>query len=240
MTFARALRWVHIQHPNIVKLLGIHHDNGTYSLIQEFIQGTNLFDFMHKFNMKIPISRQLLISVQVCDAMTYLHEMRILHRDLKSQNVIYQEAAGICKLCDFGLARLMPPGLYELDPAQLGTGGTPAYQGPEVLKRQNIGFRVDLYGFGIMIWEMYTSKLPWSDCTLEQMTHKVSHVWGGVMRASGRAIKASIDRLGRQHVTNTDIIASGGHRKRAPAVTERHASRVLQADAGLHLHTQRH
>ena len=111
----------------------------------------------------------------------------------------------------------------ELDPAQLGTGGTPAYQacanleksiapaanpthaphtnpthlptfvllqklplprsmpdqaskeqGPEVLKRHPIGFRVDLYGFGVMIWEMYTSKLPWSDCTLEQMTHKVA------------------------------------------------------------------
>ena len=47
-------------------------------------------------------------------------------------------------------------------------------QGPEVLKRHPIGFRVDLYGFGVMIWEMYSSKLPWSDCTLEQMTHKVA------------------------------------------------------------------
>ena len=79
----------------------------------------------------------------------------------------------------------MPPGLLELDPSQLGTGGTPAYQGPEVLKRHPIGFRVDLYGFAIMIWEMFTSKLPWSDCTLEQMTHKVSTqggrgIYGGV------------------------------------------------------------
>jgi serine/threonine protein kinase len=60
--------------------------------------------------------------------------IRIVHRDLKSQNVIYQEAAAICKLCDFGLARLMPPGYTELDPAHLGTGGTPAYQvSPETL-----------------------------------------------------------------------------------------------------------
>ena len=110
--------------------------------------------------MKIPLPKQLLVAVQVCDAMAYLHDLRILHRDLKSQNVIYQEALGICKLCDFGLARLMPPGLLELDPSQLGTGGTPAYQGPEVLKRHPIGFRVDLYGFAIMIWEMFTSKLP--------------------------------------------------------------------------------
>ena len=60
--------------------------------------------------------------------------IRIVHRDLKSQNVIYQEAAAMCKLCDFGLARLMPPGYSELDPAHLGTGGTPAYQvSPETL-----------------------------------------------------------------------------------------------------------
>lgn len=90
------------------------------------------------------------------------------------QNVIYQEAAGICKLCDFGLSRLMPPGVSKLDPEHLGTGGTPAYQGPEVLKRHPIGFRVDLYGFGIMIWEMFTSTLPWSDCDLEQMTRRVA------------------------------------------------------------------
>jgi len=162
------------EHPNIVKLLGIHVDSASYSLVQEYIQGTNLFDFMHKFKMKIPLHKQIAVTTQVCDAMAYLHSIRIVHRDLKSQNVIYQEAAGVCKLCDFGLARLMPPRVIELDPSQLGTGGTPAYQGPEVLKRHAIGFRVDVYGFGIMIWEMFTHSLPWSDCTLEQMTHKVA------------------------------------------------------------------
>jgi len=58
--------------------------------------------------------------------------------------------------------------------AQLGTGGTPAYQGPEVLKRQPVSKKLDLYGFAIMLWEMYTSRLPWSDCNLEQMTKRVA------------------------------------------------------------------
>ena len=48
-------------------------DQGSYSLVQEYIQGTNLFDFMHKFSMKIPLPKQIMVAQQVCDAMEYLH-----------------------------------------------------------------------------------------------------------------------------------------------------------------------
>jgi serine/threonine protein kinase len=68
----------------------------------------------------------------------------------------------------------MPRGFEELDPAQLGTGGTPAYQAPEVLRRKHVGRKLDLYGFAVTLWEMYTTKLPWSDCNLEQMTVRVA------------------------------------------------------------------
>jgi len=63
---------------------------------------------------------------------------------------------------------------FKLVMSQLGTGGTPAYQGPEVLKRQPVSKKLDLYGFAIMLWEMYTTRLPWSDCNLEQMTKRVA------------------------------------------------------------------
>jgi serine/threonine protein kinase len=52
---------------------GIMVDQGAYSLVQEYIQGTNLFDFMHKFNMKIPLPKQIMVAIQVSDAMQYLH-----------------------------------------------------------------------------------------------------------------------------------------------------------------------
>lgn len=163
-----------LKHPSICKLLGVNIDQNQYTLVFEYIAGTNLFDYLHKLHKTIPIGKQLGISVQICDAMAYVHECNLIHRDLKPQNVIYQDKTGIAKLCDFGLARVLPNNITELNPAQLGTGGTPAYQGPEVLKRQPVGKKLDLYGFAIMLWEMYTSRLPWSDCNLEQMTTRVA------------------------------------------------------------------
>ena len=163
-----------VNHPSIVKLLGVSTDSGQYSLVVEYVAGTNLFDYLHKQQKTISFGKQLGISVQMSDAMAYVHECNLIHRDLKPQNVIYQDKTGVAKLCDFGLARVMPNNVRELNPSDLGTGGTPAYQGPEVLKRQAVSRKLDLYGFAIMLWEMYTSRLPWSDCNLEQMTTRVA------------------------------------------------------------------
>jgi len=59
------------------------------------------------------------------------------------------ESFNLGQLCDFGLSRVLPNGKMELSPAEIGTGGTPAYQAPEVLKRRPAGMKLDLYGFGI-------------------------------------------------------------------------------------------
>jgi len=163
-----------LSHPSIVKLMGVYQEGQTYSLVQECVSGVNLFDFLHKFHKSVPLDKQLSIALQVCDALAYIHETRIVHRDVKPQNVIYNEKTGSAKLCDFGLARMMPKGVEELHPETLGTGGTPAYQAPEVLRRKHVGRKLDQYGFAITLWETFTRKLPWAECNLEQMTHKVS------------------------------------------------------------------
>lgn len=162
-----------INHPCIVKLLGVFQEGGTYSLVQECVSGVNLFDHLHKYNKVVPMSKQLGIALQMSDALCYLHSMRIIHRDVKPQNVIYLDKTGMSKLCDFGLARLIPVGVETVSAVTLGTGGTPAYQAPEVLQRKDAGRKLDLYGFAVTLWEMYTTQLPWSDCDLERMTNKV-------------------------------------------------------------------
>ena len=162
-----------INHPCIVKLLGVYQEGGTYSLIQECVAGVNMFDHLHKYNKTLNLDRQMGVALQMCDALAYLHSMRIIHRDVKPQNVIYNEKTGTSKLCDFGLARLIPVGVETVSAMSLGTGGTPAYQAPEVLSKRDAGRKLDLYGFAVTLWEMYTTQLPWSDCDLERMTKKV-------------------------------------------------------------------
>ena len=108
-----------VNHPSICKLLGVSTEQNQYTLVFEFVPGTNLFDYLHKLHKAIPLGRQLGISTQICDAMAYVHDCNLVHRDLKPQNVIYQDKTGVAKLCDFGLARVVPNNMPEIHPAQV-------------------------------------------------------------------------------------------------------------------------
>jgi len=161
-----------LKHPGIVKLLGVCVESGSFYLVQEMVNGFgNLFDFLHKKKARLTYWQVIQISCGICDAMTYLHEKHIVHRDLKPQNCLLVNEKGEVKLCDFGLARLKNTAFVE---TVSNTAGTPAYQAPEMLRDEPISEKVDLYGFGIMLWEMYTGKLPWHDKNYHQMIHTVA------------------------------------------------------------------
>jgi len=161
-----------LKHHGIVKLLGVCVENGSFYLVQEIVNGHgNLFDYLHKKNQRLTYWQVLQIAVGICDAMAYLHERHIVHRDLKPQNCLLVNDKGEVKLCDFGLARLKNAAFVE---TVSNTAGTPAYQAPEMLRDEPISEKVDLYGFAVMLWEMYTGKLPWSDKNYHQMIHTVA------------------------------------------------------------------
>ena len=161
-----------LKHPGIVKLLGISVDSGSFYLVQEVVNGHgNLFDYLHKKNQRLNYWQVVEIGKRVCDAMAYLHSKHIVHRDLKPQNCLLVNEKGEVKLCDFGLARLKKTAFVE---TVSNTAGTPAYQAPEMLRDEPISEKVDQYGMGIMLWEMYTGALPWSDKNYHQMIHTVA------------------------------------------------------------------
>jgi serine/threonine protein kinase/tetratricopeptide (TPR) repeat protein len=142
-----------LNHPNIVSVYDAGQVDGAPYIVMELIKGESLYVIK-------PTSLEAIVDItrQVCAALAHAHANGIIHRDLKPENVIVTPE-GVVKLTDFGLAgsitsRLSSEGLVV---------GTVLYLSPEAAMGKPIDGRSDLYSLGIMLYEMTTGKLPYSD-----------------------------------------------------------------------------
>jgi len=139
-----------LNHPNVVTLhdYGLHL--GTPYLILELLEGETL----HQRLKRGPLAPEAALSIAraVARGLAHAHAQGVLHRDLKPGNVFLAGDGGV-KLVDFGLARL-------LDRASLA-GGTPAYMAPEQLRGEAGDARADVFGAGVMLFQMLTGQLPY-------------------------------------------------------------------------------
>lgn len=106
---------------------------------------------------------------QILSAMLYLHENKVVHRDLKPANILLQGEQ--IKLCDFGFAKKMSAGTNFL----MSIKGTPLYIAPEILQHRNYSHKVDVWSFGIILFELATGKTPFHAITIQQLQPKILH-----------------------------------------------------------------
>lgn len=148
-----------LHHPNIVAIHEISTENSIYFIAMDYIPGKNLFYYLNEVKPKLV--DVLDIVVQLADALGYAHRQRIIHRDLKLNNVIMQDDANPV-LIDFGLAKAL-----ENDRSSITrTGelvGSPAYMAPERILGGTVDSRSDICSLGIMLYEMLTFKNPYLD-----------------------------------------------------------------------------
>lgn len=148
------------QHPNIVRGYHAAQFKGLYFLAMEYIEGSSVQDIINK-NGLVAEELALNIIVQATEALNYLEQQGILHRDIKPDNLLLTRN-NIIKLCDLGFAQplVVKTGRsYSLET----TSGTPQYMSPEQAQGQlDLDIRSDIYSLGATLFHMVTGKTPFS------------------------------------------------------------------------------
>ncbi len=145
-----------ISHPNAVPIFAVGDSDGIYYIAMEYVPGKSLADWI-KSEGRFPVDRALKIVREAADVLRAAHDMQIVHRDIKPQNIII-DRGGHARVLDFGLARVLNA-TTELT----HTGaimGTPYYMSPEQCQGQPADFRSDIYSLGIVLYELLTGDPP--------------------------------------------------------------------------------
>jgi len=168
-----------LDHPNICTIYEIAEVDNQYFIAMQYIPGKTL----KKVIGSKPLSLDTVFSIalQVGDALAAAHAKGIVHRDIKSSNIIITPG-GKAKVLDFGLAKLLSDkGLVEVEAqadelTRLGTPmGTPSYMSPELANGERADHRSDIFSFGVVVYEMATGKLPFRGQTSVDVMHAVLH-----------------------------------------------------------------
>ncbi len=144
-----------IRHKNICGMFDLGKTGDTTFITMEFVPGEDLKKFIRKSG-QLGSGRAVSIARQVCEGLIEAHQMGVVHRDLKPQNIMVDED-GNARIMDFGIARsLAAKGLT-------GAGvmiGTPEYMSPEQVEGKEVDLRSDIYSLGIVLYEMLTGRVP--------------------------------------------------------------------------------
>lgn len=151
-----------LQHPGITRLLdgGISSDGRPY-FAMDYVDGRSVLEFSK--HRKLDVEARLELILQVCDAVQQAHRNLVVHRDLKPSNILVTQD-GEAKLVDFGIARVLDP-LAEPGAARLTRPGvralTPEYASPEQIRGETVTTASDVYGLGVVLYELLTGTLPY-------------------------------------------------------------------------------
>jgi HAMP domain-containing protein len=144
-----------ITHPNILRTHDLGETGGLRYLSMEFVKGLTLKQLIEAGDI-LPTPVALRIAKQICAGLAAAHEVGVIHRDIKPQNILIESTGGL-KIMDFGIARLQE----ERGMTAEGTVvGTPDYMSPEQARGHALDFRSDIYSTGVVLYEVFTGTLP--------------------------------------------------------------------------------
>src|SRR5579864_5784542 len=158
-----------LAHPNICTIHEVGETDGELYIVMELVEGKSLRDM--SANAGLPPESVLRYGVQIASALARAHDRGIVHRDLKTANIVVT-SDGLVKVLDFGLAKQVGSGIFEGTTRSFATiedassvSGTLPYMAPEVLRGEPADYRSDLWALGVVLYEMASGRLPFEGRT---------------------------------------------------------------------------
>ena len=157
-----------VSHPNVCRVHDIADIDGMPVLSMEYIDGEDLASLLKRIG-RLPADKALDIARQIAAGLAAAHNRGVLHRDLKPANIMLDGRGGV-RITDFGLAVAVDAGPRENDVA-----GTPAYMAPEQFTGSGASVRSDIYGLGLVLYELYTGRTAFSAPSLDALIDRKRH-----------------------------------------------------------------
>lgn len=154
-----------LNHPNVVQVLTFEDRSESPYLVLEYVAGKSLGKLLQA-NGPMPAWSALKVMEQVLLGLEQAHQAQVIHRDLKSENILVTEG-GVPKIVDFGLAKLTEGRGNQTDSGVIL--GTPEYMSPEQVRGDDLDGRSDLYSAGIILFEMLTGVVPFRSPAVTQI-----------------------------------------------------------------------
>jgi len=236
---------------NIAAIYDIGQHEGADYIVMEYVEGETLSKRVH--NGALPVREAVDIATQVTDALSDAHSRGIVHRDIKSANIIVT-ARGQAKVLDFGLAKFLQPpsGQSSLDSAltigedtMAGTVlGTASYMSPEQALGRNVDQRSDLFSTGVVFYEMLTGKLPFEGKSFGEVVDAILHQQPPPLARLNYGIPVEVDTIIRKaleknpdvrYQTARDLFSDLQRVKVDLDEVERHGT-TIRSGSGSHLH----
>jgi serine/threonine protein kinase/tetratricopeptide (TPR) repeat protein len=152
-----------VSHPNVCRIHEYGEDGGVSYISMALIEGTDLRRRLLASPEGLPTDEAFDVSIQVAEGLQAIHDVGIIHRDLKTPNIVLDDA-NVVKLMDFGIAKES-----NRSGGITATGevmGTPEYMSPEQCRGDRVDFRSDVYALGIVVYETFTGRVPFHGDTL--------------------------------------------------------------------------
>ena len=148
-----------LTHPNIVSVYDVGEDNGINYIVMELLEGDTLKDYVEAKG-KLSVDETINLSIQIASALEAAHKSKIVHRDIKPQNIVLTRNMTQAKVTDFGIAKMSSAA--TITTLGSSTIGSVHYFSPEHAKGGYTDEKSDIYSLGIVMYEMVTGELPFN------------------------------------------------------------------------------